>query len=575
MPKTNEDVAELLDEMAELLAISGYDPFRVRAYEKAARAVAAYAKDIDGMDDAGILAIPTIGKGMAVRIREYLDTGAMHELEELRAQIPAGMRELIHIPGLGPKKARIIAEELNISTVEELIAAIGEHKLKDIKGLGLKTEENILRGIEQLRQHGDRIRVDIALALAEELMEGLKSCSAVIDIATAGSLRRMQETIGDIDILASSKDANGVMEAFLELEMVGRTIARGDTKCSVLTLRGMQVDLRVVPPEAWGAALIYFTGSKAHNVKIRGLALKKKLTLNEYGLFKLDTKTRVAARTEEVVYKRLGMPWIPPPLREDGGEVEAAAGGTLPALIAEDHLKGDLHTHTNLTDGQAPIEEMVDAAAKRGLEYYAVTDHAEGLPMMRVTREKLLAQRKIIDALQKKYPSMTLLHGMELNIDKAGNVDYDVDTLARFDWLNASVHGLFNLTREEQTKRIIAAMENPHVHAIGHPTGRQIGRRQPIDFDPEAVFAAAVRTGTALEINCFPDRQDLKSDHVRRAREHGVTFTISTDAHSVNHFRNVRYGIAIAQRGWLEPSMVLNCKPLSELKEFVARKRAR
>jgi DNA polymerase (family 10) len=565
----------LLEEMAELLAISGYDPFRVRAYEKAARAVGAYAKDLEGMDDEGLLAIPTVGKNMAERIREYLDTGMIHQLEELRAQIPAGMRELIRIPGLGPKKARIIADEFGITTIEELTAAIGEHKLSNIKGLGAKTEENLLRGIEQMRQHGDRIRLDVALALAEELMQGLTACSAVVDIATAGSLRRMQETIGDIDILTSSKNPSDVMDAFLGLELVGRTLGRGDTKCSVITLRGIQADLRVVPPEAWGAALIYFTGSKAHNIKIRGLALKKGLTLNEYGLFKVDTKKRVAARTEEVVYRRLGMPWIPPPLREDEGEVEAALAGELPVLVGEDALVGDLHTHTSLTDGQASLEDMVDGAAKRGLAYYAVTDHAEGLPMMRVTLEKLLAQRTAIEHLQKKYPSMTLLHGMELNIDKDGGVDYDAGTLAKFDWLNASVHGMFNLSRDEQTKRIITAMENPHVHAIGHPTGRQIGRRTPIEFDLDAVFAAAARTGTALEINCFPDRQDLSSEHARRAREHGVTFTISTDAHSTAHFRNVRYGIAIAQRGWVDPAMVLNCKPLEELKAFVARKRAR
>jgi len=425
-----------------------------------------------------------------------------------------------------------------------------------------------------MQQHGDRTRLDIALALAEELIGGLRACSDAIELATCGSLRRMQETIGDIDILASSEHPDAVMEAFLELELVGRTLARGDTKCSVITLRGLQVDLRVVPPDAWGAALIYFTGSKAHNIKIRQLALKQGLTLNEYGLFTVDEKKRVAAHTEEEVYRTLGMPWIPPPMREDSGEVEAGLAGTLPTLVLETELVGDLHTHTNLTDGLAPLEDMIAAASKRGLAYYAVTDHAEGLPMMRVTGDMLVAQKPDIARLQARYPSMTILHGIELNIDAEGAVDYDAEFLSQFDWLVASIHGQFALSRDEQTRRLLRACENPYVNAIGHPSARLIGKRPPIDFDEEAVFAAAARTGTALEINCFPDRQDLRSDLVRKAREAGVTFTISTDAHSPNHFRNVRYGVAIAQRGWLDRSMVLNCGPLDGLRAFVAAKRA-
>jgi DNA polymerase (family 10) len=298
------------------------------------------------------------------------------------------------------------------------------------------------------------------------------------------------------------------------------------------------------------------------------------LTLNEYGLFTVEGKKRVAARTEEEVYERLGMPWIPPPLREDTGEVEAALAGDLPDIVAEENLLGDLHTHTNLTDGLMTLDEMIAAASKRGLQYYCVTDHAEGLPMMRVTGDMLLAQKEEIARLQKRYPAMTILHGVELNIDAEGFVDYDAEFLSNFDWLVASVHTLFTLPREQQTKRLLRACENPNVHVIGHPTARQIGRRVPIDFDEDVVFEAAARTGTALEINCFPDRQDLRAELVRKAREAGCTFTISTDAHAANHFRNVRFGVAIAQRGWLDTSHVLNCRPLDELKAFVARKRS-
>lgn len=575
MPRTNDEVADALSELADLLALTGYDPFRVRAYEKAAQAVAAYAKDVATLDDKELLQIPTIGKGMAGRIRAFLDTGAIPELEDLRAQVPPGLRELTAIPGLGPKKAQLLNSALGITTIAELVDAVEHHKLRDVKGLGAKTEENILRGIQLMEQQSDRTRIDLAIALAEELLAGLRGIPGVVEATTAGSLRRMRETIGDIDLLCASAKGEQVMQRFLELSLVGRTIAKGETKLSIITLRGMQVDLRVVPPDAWGAALIYFTGSKDHNIKIRQLALKKGLTLNEYGLFKLDTKRKVAARTEEIVYGKLGLPWIPPTMREDSGEVEAALAGDLITPVTEGDLTGDLHTHTDLTDGKAPLEEMLEAAAKRGLEYYAVTDHAEGLPMMGMSREKALAQRKKIQSLRKRYPAMEILHGMELNIAPDGAVDYDAAFLCDFDWLVASVHSHFTMPRDDMTKRIITAMENPDVHAIGHPSGRLIGKRPPIDFDEEAVFEAAAETGTALEINCFPDRQDLRADLVRRARERGVTFTISTDAHSPVHFANARYGVAIAQRGWLTADRVLNCRPLDELRAFVARKRSR
>jgi DNA polymerase (family 10) len=574
VPKTNQEVEELFFEWSDLILISGGDPFRARSYEKAARAIGAYPKDIGLLDEKGLLGIPAVGKNMAKRIREYAEKGAMHELEELREMVPPGIRELTRIPGLGPKKAVLLNEELGVSTLDELQDAIAQHKLQSVKGLGAKTEENIRRGIQQLQEHGDRTRIDIALGLAEELVAGLSRCTATKEVTYAGSLRRMCETIGDIDILAAADDVSTVMKAFDDLPMVGRTIARGDTKMSVITLKGIQVDLRVVPHDAWGAALIYFTGSKAHNIKIREMAVKRGWKLSEYGLFSTKNDKRIAARTEEQVYAKLDLPWIPPTLREDNGEVEAARDGTLPTLIDLEAIRGDLHTHTNLTDGQASLEEMLAAAAARGYAYYAVTDHAENLPMTMMTREKALAQRAKIAQLQKKYPKMTILHGTELNIDAKGGVDYDPEFLAGFDITVASVHSYFNLDRDEMTRRIITAMENPYVNIIGHPTGRKIGSRLPYDFDHEAVFEAAARTGTAIECNSYPDRLDLRDEHVRWAIGQGATISVDTDSHAIGHLAGIRYGVATAQRGWATKADVLNAKTLKQLQVFVARKRS-
>jgi DNA polymerase (family 10) len=575
VPTTNEEIEELFFEWSDLILISGGDPFRARSYEKAARAIGAYPKDVGTLDEKALLAIPAIGKNMATRIREYAERGSMHELEELREMVPPGVRELTRIPGLGPKKAVLLNQELGVATIDDLQKAIAEHRLAGIKGLGAKTEENLRQGIGQLQQHGDRTQLNVALALAEELVAGLAQCVAIAEVTYAGSLRRMRETIGDIDILAAADEVSTVMQAFDDLPMVGRTIARGDTKMSIITLKGVQVDLRVVPYDAWGAALIYFTGSKAHNIKIREMAVKRGWKLSEYGLFSTKNDKRIAARSEEEVYAKLDLPWIAPTLREDAGEIEAARDGKLPVLIDLEGIRGDLHTHTNLTDGQATLEEMLAAAAARGYSYYAVTDHAEKLAMTGMTREKALAQRTRIDALQKKYPKMTILHGTELNIDAKGEVDYDPDFLAGFDITVASVHSYFNLSREDMTRRIITAMENPHVNIIGHPTGRKIGSRVPYDFDAEAVFAAAARTGTAMECNSYPDRLDLRDEHVRWAIGAGATISIDTDSHAVGHLAGIRYGVATAQRGWATKSDVLNAKTLKQLEAFVAKKRPR
>jgi DNA polymerase (family 10) len=385
----------------------------------------------------------------------------------------------------------------------------------------------------------------------------------------------MAETIGDLDLLVGATEtaAPQIMEAFTSVDTVERVLAKGETKSSVITGTGLQVDLRVVPPDSWGAAMIYFTGSKPHNIRIREMAVRKGLKLNEYGLFRAKSGRLVVAKTEEAVYEKLGLPWIPPTMREDRGEVEAALDGTLPEVVEQRQVRGDLHTHTNLTDGLATLGQMLDAASELRYAYYAVTDHAPNLFMQRMTDEKMLAQREELRGLQARYPKMTLLHGSELNIDPEGNVDWGPEFLERFDVCVASVHSHFNQSKDEMTRRIVRAMENPHVNVIGHPTGRKINQREPYDVDLEEVFKAAARTGTALEVNGYPDRLDLKDEHILWARRHGVKFSVDTDSHAVPHLAFMRYGVATAQRGWLTTADVINAWPLGKLRTFLRKGR--
>ncbi|WP_329520443.1 DNA polymerase/3'-5' exonuclease PolX [Spirillospora sp. NBC_01491] len=570
MARANDEAAALVQELADLLSITGGDAFKIRAYEKAARAIAGYPEDISGLGLAGLKKIPTVGEAIAKKLADYNTTGTIRQVEELRAQIPAGVRALTAIPTLGPKKALAVHQELGVSSVDELAAAIREGRLRGLKGFGAKTEDNILRGIELMEQTGGRVLIDVAAGLADEIVAALSPLAE--RCVHAGSLRRMRETIGDVDILAASREPKPIMAAFTALPLVAEVIGGGDKKTSIRTTGGLQVDLRVVPPEAWGAALQYFTGSRAHNVRTREIAVRAGLKLSEYGLFTADgdeTGEPIVSATEEEVYDRLGLPWIPPALREDRGEIEAALAGGLPRLVTVDDLRGDLHSHTDLTDGTASLEEMVRAAAARGLEYYAITDHAPNLFMQRMTDEKMLAQRERVRALQREYPGLVLLHGTELNIDPDGGVDWDADFLSGFDICVASVHSHFTQDEAEMTRRFVRACENPHVHVIGHPTARQIGRRPEVEADWDEVFTAAARTGTALEVDSFPDRLDLPADLIRRALRHGVKFTIDTDAHAVGHHRNIRYGVGTAQRGWLTPDDVINTWPLDRLRAFL------
>ena len=573
MPRTNDTVEATLIEYADLLSILTEDSYKPRSYEKAARSVGGYPDDVGDLDPKQILKIPNVGASIGEKIDEIVRTGTFDALEELRAQIPPGVRGMISIPGLGPKKAIVLYRDLGIADVEDLRRAVDEGRLADLKGFGAKTEENIRRGLERLSQADQRVLVSAAMELADEFIERLGSRRDVRKIDYAGSLRRMAETIGDLDLLVASDRAGAVMDAFASDRLVERIIAKGEAKTSVLTKQGMQVDLRVVPRDAWGAAMIYFTGSKAHNIRIREMAVRKGLKLNEYGLFRAKSGTLIVAETEEEVYAKLGLPWIPPTLREDRGEVEAALDGTLPDVLTRKQIRGDLHTHTNLTDGLATLEQMLEAASGFGYAYYAVTDHAPNLFMQRMTDEKMLAQRSQLAKLQDRYPKMRLLHGTELNIDGEGNVDWDGEFLDRFDVCVASVHSLFNQSKDEMTGRIVRAMENPNVHIIGHPTGRIINKRQPVEVDLEEIFKAAARTGTALEVNGYPDRLDLRDEHILWARRHGVKFSLDTDSHATTHLDHMRYGVATAQRGWLTKDDVINAWPLSKLKRFLRKGR--
>ncbi|MFF3346931.1 DNA polymerase/3'-5' exonuclease PolX [Streptomyces sp. NPDC002779] len=571
MARANDEVAALFQEYADLISITGGDAFRARVYEKAARAIGGHHTDVARLDATGLKEIPGVGTSIAEKVTEYLTSGSVGAVEELRARIPAGVRRLTAIPSLGPRKALMLYEELGISSIDELADAIHQERLRDLKGFGPRTEEKLLHGIDLLRASGGRVLIDVATGLAEEVVAALSGVGGVWRCAYAGSLRRGRETIGDLDVLVTARTPGPVMRALTELPYVSEVIARGEKKTSVRTDRGLAVDLRVVPPDSWGAALLYFTGSKAHNIRVREIAVHQKLKLSEYGLFDAESGKKIVSRTEEDVYARLGLPWIAPTLREDRGEIEAGLRDELPELVTEADVRGDLHTHTDLTDGLASLEDMVAAAAERGYAYYAITDHGPDLSMQRMTDERMLAQREQVRSLDAG--RMRLLHGAELNIGPDGDVDWPEQFLAGFDLCVASVHSHFDQGRTALTRRLVRACENPYVHIIGHPTTRLIGRRAGIDADLDEVFAACARTGTALEINAHPDRLDLGDEHILRAKRYGVRFAIDSDAHAVPHLANLRHGVATAQRGWLTADDVINTWTLTRLRRFLRKER--
>ena len=570
MSLANDDLARRFSEIAKLLQLDGADRFRVRAYERAADAIAAADIDLADVPDDGLADIDGVGASTAKKISEYRKTGTMQMLEDLRSRVPEGLLQLVRIPGLGPKTAAQLYNELGIDSVDALRSALDAQTIRGLPGLGAKTEENLRRSMERLgAKDADRTPIADVIAVVDVLITRLAGLDVVERVAPAGSLRRGRDTVGDVDVLVASDDPDVVMRAVREDALVKQVIASGPTKTSVITVRDLQVDVRVVSPDTWGAALVYFTGSKAHNVRVRERAVRRGLMLSEYGMFERTeggvAGRRIGGATEEEVYGTLDMAWIPPTLREDHGEVVAAVEGTLPRVVTVEDIRGDLHGHSDWSgDGKATLDAMIAAAVERGYEYWAVTDHASGLPMNGLSRERFRQRREAIAELSGKY-DIRILDGAELNIGIDGSLDYDDDFLAQFDFCVASVHTLMTRDADEQTARIVQAMRHPAVDVIGHPTGRKIGIRPPYDVHLDQILQVAAETGTALEVNASPRRLDLSGEYVRRAVDAGVRLAVSCDAHAVGELDNLRWGVATAQRGWATPRDVLNCLPLNDL----------
>lgn len=563
----NEDVVQLLSEIADMLEVQGESAFKVRAYRGAARRLDGIAEAVTDLVAQGRLTeIRGIGASIAEKITEFATTGHSTYRDELASKLSSGLVKMLEIPGVGPKTARLFYEDLHISSIDELEEAAKTHRLREMPHVGEKAEQNVLAGIERLRHRSGRMLLGTALPAAEEIVRQLRPNPAVERIETCGSLRRWKETIGDIDILVASTHPMDALDAFTSLPITKSVLAKGTTKASVLTEQDLQIDLRVVSPDEWGAALQYFTGSKEHNVQIRSIAESNGLKLNEYGVFRTDTERKVAGGDEEGVYRILGMPWIPPEIREAHGEVEAALEGCLPDLVELSDIRGDLHTHTNWSDGHSSIDEMAQAARERGYGYLAITDHSVGMGFISgLTVERIREQRQVIDQLNEHFDGFRLLQGIEVNIRADGTLDYPDDVIARFDVVTASIHGGLGQSEERITERMLSAIHNPHVDIIGHPSGRIIDRREPSVFDEDAVFSAAAETQTALEINSQPERLDLNDSDARRAIKFGATVAIDSDAHSTDQLQLVRYGTATARRGWVGRDSVLNALSLKEL----------
>lgn len=572
---SNGAILAMLAELARLTALDegSLQSFKVRAYENAIHGLEGHPDQVASLDQAELVKIKGVGASIAAKIREYVETGQVAKLNELAARYPPSFVELMKIPGLGPKTLKLIRAELGVGDLEGLKVAVAEEKLRELPGLGAQSEEKIARAIERLGLHGKDRRTPIAEALpvAETLASELASLQGVEAATVCGSLRRLAETIGDVDIVVASTDPAPVMAAVASHPRATEVIGSGETKTSILTRGGLQVDVRVVTPDQYGSALLYFTGSKAHNVALRQRAMDRGWLLSEYGLF--DGEQVVAAASEEAIYQSLDLQPIPPPMRENSGEIEAASRGALP-LLALDDIKGDLHYHSDRSgDGRSTLEEMVAAAANRGYRYVALTEHGENLAINGSSRHELLAHRERIGEVATEYPTLTVLFGCELNIGPDGSLDYDPEFRLQFDWCVASVHSHFDLPSEQQTARLLRAIADPAVNAVGHLTGRYIGRRPGIELEVEAVLDGLAASGVALEINGALDRLDASADVVRMAVARGVKLVISTDSHHVSDLRRMAYGVANAQRGWASAEDVVNTMDTDGFLQFVRSRR--
>jgi len=577
----NGEIARILEDVGMLLQIQGANPFRVRAYENAARAVEDHAVPLRSMvaEGADLTALPGIGKDMARYITELVTTGRFSVLDDLTARIPRTLLDLVRLPGVGPKRARKLWEALGVTTLDALEAAARDGRVAELDGFGAKTQQRILDGIAKLRERGDRLRLVDADERIAPLLEHLRGQATITRLEVAGSLRRRQETIGDIDILATAADPAAAMRRFTTYPGVTEVTMSGDTRGSVVLGSGLQVDLRIVPGESWGAALQYFTGSKAHNVKLRKRAVGMGLSISEYGVAAADGNDgsggrRVAGETEESVYAAVGLPWIPPELREDRGEIELAEANALPSLVTLPDIRGDLQMHSTWSDGKDSLAVMVDACAARGYEYLAVTDHSRNLAMTGgLDAARLREQWTEMDAVMADRPHIRLLRSMEIDILRDGSLDLEDELIERLDVVLVSVHTLLDLPAAAQTKRILAAIAHPRVHILAHPTGRLINRRDAFAFDLDEVLHAAREHGVAVELNAHPHRLDLKDSHLIRARELGIPVVISTDAHHTRDLDFMRYGVEQARRAGLEPRHILNTRPPQDLLRLLDRKR--
>ena len=568
----NTEVAEMFSRLAELLEIQGANPFRIRAYRKAAQTIEGLPHSVTSMlaEGADLSELPGIGKNLATKIQEIVETGHLALLDQVSSQLPGQLAELAKIPTLGPKRVKMLYDILGIQDLKGLAKAARAGKIRQLHGFGIKTEEKILAETLQRSSGEKRITLHTAEEFAEPILDYLQRAKGVKDAIIAGSYRRRKDTIGDLDILVTCTQAKTIMDRFVAYDEVETIVSKGHTRATVVLRSGLQVDLRVVPEESYGAALQYFTGSKAHNIAVRSLAVKKGLKINEYGVFRGET--RIAGRTEEEVYAQVGLPYFEPELRENWGEVEAGLHHALPDLVTINDIRGDLHSHSKATDGHFSLKEMAQSAQDKGYEYLAICDHSQHVTIAHgLDAKRLEAQIKEIDRLNQQLPHFTILKGVEVDILENGSLDLPNDILGRLDLTVCAIHYNFNLSRSKQTERIIRAMDNPYFNILAHPTGRLLNERDPYEIDMEQIMAAALERGCFLEVNAQPVRLDLTDLHCKMAKDMGVKVAISTDAQRTTDLEFMRFGVGQARRGWLEPIDIINTKPLNKLKRLFQR----
>ena len=565
------EIARLFAQIADLLEIKQESTFRVNAYRKGSRALESLGEDIETIAARGELRrIGGIGESLAEKIAEYLQTGRIAYFDELQQTLPPGLSELMTIPEVGPKTALLLYQHLGIADIDALEQAARAGKVRALPRLGAKIEQNILAGIARKRQQSARQPLGVVLPHAQGAVEALARASGVKAVSLAGSIRRMRDTIADIDIVVATRSPEAAMDVFVRLPQVSRVLSRGTTLSSaILGIAEVQCDVRAVEPESYGAALQYFTGSKDHNVQLREMAVREGLKINEYGVFRVNDERKMGGKTEEEVYNALELQWIPPEIREAQGEIELARRGTLPTLVSLADIRGDLHMHTKWSDGDDTAEAMARAAKARGYEYIAITDHSRSLKFAGgVSADDLRAHARAVRKVSDQ-ADIRILIGSEVDILPDGSLDYPDEVLETLDLVIGSVHSRLRMSQAEMTRRVVTAMQNPHLDILGHPTGRLVGQRPPFDLDLDMVIEAARKTETVLEINASPDRLDLKDAHVRLARDRGALFEIGTDAHRTDHLRTMEYGIGTARRGWIEAPSVINTWPLRRLLDFL------